>query len=158
MGSTPTAAATALLALFVLATSVWVGGLVTLAVVARVTRGLSPPDRVQTFRGIGRTYGPIGAGALAVGLALGLVLSWDEPKDALFATTLAVAAALVVVTAVGVAQARAMTRLRLEALQAPGDRTLERRVRRGAGRASGLRALIAVLTLALVVLGSALAA
>jgi len=56
----------------------------------------------------------------------------------------------------GVVQARTMTRLRRCALSGPT--LLRERVRRGAIIAATLRAVIAVLTVTLVVLGSALAA
>lgn len=157
MESLPGALAVGLVTIFVLAASVWVGGLVTLLVVARATRTLSASDRVRTFRAIGRAYGPIGAGALAISLALGMVLTWNEPRDLLLTVTAVVAAGLVVVTAVGVVQARAMTRLRRDALDDPADAPLAARVRRGARRAGVSRASIGVLTLLLVVLGSALA-
>jgi uncharacterized membrane protein len=153
----PHSVSTGLVALFVLASAVWVGGLVALKIVATATRDLPAPDRVRVFRGIGRLYGPIGSAALLVALATGLALSRNEPRDGLFAATVAAAAALVVVSVVGMVQARAMTRLRRRALAAPTDPALRARVVHGGRRAAALRLLIAVLTLALVLLGAALA-
>lgn len=68
----------------------------------------------------------------------------------------AVAVALLVATAAGIAQARAMTRLRRRAVIQVGGESLDPRVRRGAVLATTLRACIGALTLALVVLGAAL--
>jgi hypothetical protein len=64
---------------------------------------------------------------------------------------------LVAALAVGVAQARRMTRIRAAALAAPDDRQLTSRVRRGAHVATLLRAAIGVLSLALIALGALLA-
>lgn len=150
----PPPAETSLTAVLVLATAVWVGGLVAIFVVARVAHAtLDMADRVTFFRGLGRTYGPVGGVALAVALASGAVLAsartWSGPLTA----SAAVAAALVAVTAAGIVQARRMTRLRREALRTPDRPELTARVRRGARSAAILRATIAALSLALLALG-----
>jgi hypothetical protein len=67
-----------------------------------------------------------------------------------------VAAALVLALAVGVVQARRMTRLRRAALAEPERPELAEQVARGAQRATVLRAAIGLLSLALIALGSAL--
>jgi uncharacterized membrane protein len=142
---------------FVLATSTWVGGLVTLPIVAYVTsRMLSPADRVATFRGIGRVYGPIGAGALIVALALGFVLARGRLSSLAFWLACAIAACVLGVTVVGVLQARAMTRLRSSARDEPPASDVGDRIARSSRRAAALRGGIVVLTLVLVVLGSTL--
>jgi len=144
--------------LFVVAVSTWVGGLVTLVVVARITsHTLSDADRVATFRGIGRVYGPIGGVALIIALVLGFVLNPAQPTGGVFWLACVVALCLIVVTIIGVVQARAMTRLRWAARNEPADSEAGRRIARAGRRAGVLRGGIGVLTLALVVLGSVLA-
>lgn len=150
--------AAALAAVLILATAVWAGGFVAIAVVARVARRtLGPAERVAFFRGLGRTYVVVGGVALVLALATGASLVYGRPWDAVLAAAVVVAAALVVTLVAGVAQARRMTRLRRGALNNPGDTALATRVRVGARRAVVLRASIGALTLALVVLGALLA-
>lgn len=60
---------------------------------------------------------------------------------------------MVVLLAVAVARAQRMTRVRRRALERAGDERLAAQVRRG-GRAGILRAVLGLLSLALVVLGS----
>jgi uncharacterized membrane protein len=152
-------ARSALLGLLVFSAAVWVGGLVAIAVVARVARRtLAPAERVAFFRGLGRSYGGVGGTALGVALVTGALLAVQRPWDGLRSASAAVAGCLVATTAVGVVQARAMTRLRAAALGGPTDPELATRVRRGARRAAALRGGIAVLSLTLVALGALLAA
>ncbi len=142
--------------LLVLSASIWVGGLVTIAVVARAASGtLTAADRVAFFRALGRSYGIVGGCALVVALGTGAGLLAGRQWDAALIVAAAVAAALVVVTAVGVLQARRMTRLRQTALDGR-DPELARRVYRGARRAAVLRGCIALLTLALVAVAAIL--
>ncbi|MCL2584175.1 MAG: hypothetical protein FWE35_17160 [Streptosporangiales bacterium] len=153
--------ATALAALtgvLVFATAVWIGGMVAIFVVARVAqRTLGTAERVTFFRGLGRAYGPVGGAALAISLASGAALAFRHPWDGQLAASTAVAAGLVAVTAAGVVQARRMTRLRRAALHDPGSTDLAARVRRGSRNAAALRAMIAAFSLALLVLGTAIA-
>jgi hypothetical protein len=153
------ATAAALTGVLITATAVWVGGLVAIAVVARVAdRILEPAARVSFFRGLGRSYGIVGTGALAVAYGTGASLVYGRSWDGQMIATAVVATALVVVTGTGIAQARRMSRLRRLTLDQPDDRELVDRVRRGAGRAGVLRALIALLSLALLALGVLLGA
>jgi hypothetical protein len=139
-----------------LAASVWIGGLVTIAIVARIVRGqFGPMEQVVFFRTLGRSYGKVGAGALGVALAGGAVLLLQHPANAGLLATVAVAVLLVAVTAVAVRQARAMTRLRVRGLD---DAGLSSAVRRGARTAALCRSAIAVLTLVLLGLAAAQAA
>lgn len=155
MSPTTTAALSGVL---ILATSVWVGGLVAIAVVARVaTRTLDPGARVAFFRALGRTYGVVGTLALALAYGAGAALLLDRPWDALLAATATVASTLVATTAFGVIQARRMSRLRRAALDQPTNEVLAHAVHRGASRAGTLRGLIALLSLALLWLGVLLA-
>jgi hypothetical protein len=109
---------------------------------------------VQFLRGLGRTYGPVGGVALGTALVTGAVLIVDQPVDGgLIVAGSVVASALVVTTAVGVAQARRMTQLRLH----PGINAEDPRmcpvVRRGAIGAAVLRLLIGALSVALLFIG-----
>jgi uncharacterized membrane protein len=151
------AASTPLVALHALSASIWVGGLVAIFVVARAASAtLEPAQRIALFRAVGRSYGIVGSVALLVALASGAALLRGHPwNGTLIAATIAAAALLVVLVA-GMAQARAMTRLRRRALTEPAG-GLDAEVRRGAALATALRAAIGALTLLLVVLGSALA-
>lgn len=147
-----------LLGVFALAAATWVGGYVAVAIVARVaTRTLLPAQRVALFRGLGRSYGTVGGAALVVALGTGAWLLTGRSWDATLTVTAAVAAALLLATAVGVAQARRMTRLRRAALQQPDSPLLAAQIRHGARSASLLRAMIGLLSLALIALGSLLA-
>jgi uncharacterized membrane protein len=147
-----------LLAVFVLASSIWVGGYLTIAVVARAaTATLPPAGRVAFFRALGRGYLWLGGGALAVALVTGAVLVRDHRFDALLVVTVAAAGLLVVLLAIAVGQARRMTRLRRRALEPDVTPDLDIRIARGARAAGILRGVLGLLTLALVVLGAFLA-
>lgn len=142
-----------------LAASVWVGGFVAIAVVARVARReLERGAQVAFFRALGRSYGVVGGGALAVALGCGAALLADRAWDDTALAAVLVAVALVLVTIAGVAQARGMTRLRRSALLHGDDDLLATRVRAGAVRATVLRAAIGALSLALLALAAVLAA
>lgn len=154
----PQPAETALTAVLVLATAVWVGGLVAIFVVARVAHAtLGTAERVAFFRGLGRAYGPTGGLALTIALGSGAALASAYRWDGQLTASAVVAAALVAATAAGVTQARRMTRLRQDALRAPGRVELIVRVRRGARNATLLRAVIAALSLVLLALGTVIA-
>lgn len=145
------------LAVFVLATSVWVGGYVALAVVARSARAtLDPAGRVLFFRSLGRSYLRVGLSALVISLATGAVLLRNHDWDALLIVTTVVAAVLVVLLAVAIAQARKMSLLRGRALEVADDR-LAAQVSRSGRNAGILRVALGLLTLTLVVLGAFLA-
>jgi len=150
----PTPAEASLATVLVLATAVWVGGLVAIFVVARVAHAtLGAAARVTFFRGLGRAYGPVGGVALTLALASGAVLAAAHPWDGQLTASTATAAVLVAVTMAGVVHARRMTRLRQDALRDPGSPGLTAKVRQGARNAAALRAAIAALSLALLALG-----
>jgi hypothetical protein len=144
----------ALVAIELLAASVWTGGLVAIAVVARCARQqLDAATRVAFFRTLGRQYLRVGFGALVAAYGAGGALledgQWSDIKSAIVVS----AAVLVVVTLAGVVQARSLTRLRRAALT--GDPRLDASyLARQAGRAGALRGLIATLTVTLVVLAA----
>lgn len=146
---------TVLVFLLLLAASVWVGGIVVTLIVKQVVdRRLDAVAAVAFFRDFGRRFGVVGGVALVVALATGGALLTDRGWDALAVVAIVLAAAVVVVTGVGVRQARAIGTLRDRALRVPDDRRLADELRRAARRASGLRATIGLLTLALVALGA----
>jgi uncharacterized membrane protein len=152
----PLAASAPLVAVELVAASIWVGGLIAIFIVARAASAtLGPAERIAFFRALGRTYGIVGSLALLVALAVGAILLDGHQWDSLLIATAIVAGALVLALATGIAQARAMTRLRRRALEAP---ELGERVHRGAALAGTLRGVIAALTLTLVVLAAALVA
>jgi len=152
--SLPLATSVPLLVVEALAAATWIGGLVAIFIVARTASAtLDPPQRIAFFASLGRTYGIVGSVALLLALAAGAVLLDDHPWDGLLIATAIVAGALLLALAAGIAQARAMTRLRRRALDTPA---LVGQVRRGAAVAAALRGAIALLTLTLVVLGAAL--
>jgi uncharacterized membrane protein len=147
-----------LLGVFTLASCIWVGGYVAIAVVARVaTRTLVPGQRVAFFRALGRLYLLLGVPALLIALGTGAGLLSDHSWDGILTAAVAVAAALLVSLAVGVVQARRMTRLRAAALFMTEDPERGVRVRQGARSAALLRATIGLLSLALIALGALLA-
>lgn len=147
---------TAFVAVELLAACVWVGSLVCLAVVANAARRvLDPPVQVAFFRAIGRRYAMLGTGALAVTIGCGLVLSWP-PSAWTPATAVAVAlsGSLLIVTFAAMAQARSMTARRTRAARDREDTTAAEAVRRGQAVAGGLRSVMALLTLAVVILAA----
>lgn len=133
------------------AASVWVGSLVCLVVVANAARSsLQPSVQVAFFRALGRRYGAVGNIALATAIGVGLALLWPPSSwGCLEDTTVALSGLLVIVTGLGIAQARSMTRLRRRHLDEPANLELERRVRRGARNAHVLRGAIAAASLAI---------
>jgi len=147
-----------LLAVFILASGVWIGGYVAIATVARTaTTVLEPRHRVEFFRSLGRTYLLVGIPALLVALGTGGGLLSGHRWDNTVTAAVVVALALVTCLAVAVVQARRMTRLRRRALAAPADARLDWRVRQGARAAAALRAAIGMLSVTLIVIGSFLA-
>lgn len=146
------------LVVFIVATSIWVGGYVAIAVVARTaSTTLETADRVVFFRSLGRSYLWVGLPALLIALVTGAILVRGHDRDALLIATVAVVAVLLTSLAVAVIQARRMTRLRRTLLGSPDDKSLSEQVRRGARDAGALRAVLGLLTFALVVLGALLA-
>lgn len=99
----------------------------------------------------------LGVPALLIALGTGAGLLSDHSWDGILTAAVAVAAALLVSLAVGVVQARRMTRLRAAALFMTEDPERGVRVRQGARSAALLRATIGLLSLALIALGALLA-
>lgn len=141
-----------LVGLLLLGMSVWIGGFIVITVVARAVRAtLDPQARVAFFRRFGRSFLPVaGAAMLAILVPGGLLLA-ARPWDTLATVILVLTLAVILVTGVGVRQARAMTRLRRRAHADAGSAELASQVQRGARRAAVLRSSIGILTLALFV-------
>jgi general stress protein CsbA len=145
---------TLLITVELIAASIWIGSLLCLALVARVAaKVLDPPARVALFRGIGQLYRVVGTSALVASIAAGAALAGSPSEWSVTIDVVAVlAGVLVVLTAVGMAQARRMTVVRRHAIVLPDDETAVVAVRRGAATAGVLRGLMATVTLAIVVL------
>ncbi len=145
---------TLLITVELIAASVWIGSLVCLALVARVAaRVLDARSRVALFRSVGQLYRVVGTSALVVSIAAGAALAgspleWSVTMD----VVAALASVLVVLTAVGVAQARRMTVMRRHAIVLPNDEGAVEAIRRGAASAGVLRGLMATVTFTIVVL------
>lgn len=147
---------TAFITVELLAACIWVGSLVCLAVVTNSARRvLDPRAQVTLFATIGRRYALVGTGALLVAIGCGLVLSWP-PSSWSTATEAAVAlgGALVVVSGAAMGQARSMTARRRRAAGAPDDIAASEAVRRGRIVAGALRGVMALSTLAVLILAA----
>lgn len=141
--------------ILILAACVWVGGFVTITVVARAaSRALEPAARVALFRVVGRTYNIVGNTALTVAFGAGAYLVYGRPWNGQLTAAAVLATVLTVALAVGIVQARRMTRLRQRLHAAPdGTDDLATAVRRGAAQAGILRGVIGLLSLALLAVG-----
>jgi hypothetical protein len=149
-----------LLAVGILAASVWVGSLVAIAVVSAVARrALDAHGRVALFRGVGRAYRYVGTGSLLVGVAVAVVLAWPVADvDRGVQVELGLSALLLAVTLAGMAQAKRMTVLRQRSLDRPRETAALASVATGARVALALRGAIGLVTLTMVVLASHLLA
>lgn len=139
-----------------LAASVWIGGFVAIGVAARVARAqLEPADRVAFFRALGRTYLRIGGATLVVALVCGGALLSSGPWTTAKSVAVVLGLSLAAVTGAGVLQARSMAVLRQEQLRNPNG-VLGGRIAREERRATVLRAAIGLLTIALLVVATAI--
>jgi hypothetical protein len=151
---------TVLLAVGMVAASVWVGSLVSLVVVSAVARRtLDARSRVVLFRGVGRSYQYVGTGSLLVATAAGLVLAWPlSDVERGVRVEFLLSGLLLLVSVVGMTQAKRMTVLRRLALDHPDQSAAVASVQAGATVALVLRGAIAIVTLAMVILGADLLA
>ncbi|HEY5303285.1 MAG TPA: hypothetical protein VIJ86_04440 [Acidimicrobiales bacterium] len=145
-----------LVAIEVMAVSIWVGGMVCIAVVARVARdALDEVAQVAFFRSLGRRYAMVGMTSLLVAIAAGLALSWSSVSSSrTIDAVLSLAGILLVATMFGMRQARAMTTLRLVMIANPTDSSVANSLHRGRRLANAIRALMAFATFAIVFLGA----
>ena len=145
-----------LVAVELIATSIWVGGMVCLAIVAKAARGvLDESSQVTFFRAVGRRYGMVGTASLLIAIAAGLALSrppssWSRTIDA----AAVLDGVLVVATIAGMMQARAMTALRRKLIANTRDSSTAVALRRGRLLANGIRGVMALMTLAIVILAA----
>ena len=139
-------------AVFLAASGMWLGGLLTVPLVAlATTRHVAPADRAALFVSFGRTFAVfMGVVLLAALVTSALLVAAGAVVGA--AAALALTVALFVVTGVGIAQARAMSLMRRRALTEPGSLD-EARLRSNAAAATALRSLIGVLSAAHTVVG-----
>lgn len=150
------AATTLLTVLELLAGCVWVGSIACLSLVnGAARRVLDPTSQIALFRAVGRHYAIVGTAALLLAIAAGLALAWPPPTwsneiDA----AISLAGVLLVITVVAMAQARSLGRIRRTLIGSHPDLETDRTLRRRASAAKALRALIAVVTLAVVILGA----
>lgn len=147
---------TPLVAVELLASCIWVGSLVCLAVVANAARRvLDVPSQVAFFRAVGRRYALVGTGALFVAIGIGLALAWPPSSwTATVDAAVGLAGPLALTTAGGMAQARTMTARRHRTSSAADDPVAAQAVRRGRVLAGALRGVMALMTLAIVVLAA----
>ena len=145
-----------LVAVELIAASIWVGGMVCLAIVAKAARGvLDESSQVAFFRAVGRRYGMVGTASLLIAIAAGLALSWPPSSWSRTIDAAALlAGVLVVATIAGMMQARAMTALRRKLIANAGDSSTAVALRRGRLLANGIRGLMALMTLAIVILAA----
>jgi len=145
-----------LVAVELITASIWVGGMVCLAIVAKAARGvLDESSQVAFFRAVGRRYGMVGTASLLIAIAASLALSlppssWSRTIDA----AAVLASVLVVATIAGMMQARAMTALRRKLIANTRDSSTAVALRRGRLLANGIRGLMALMTLAIVILAA----
>ena len=147
---------TVLIAVEMLAASIWIGSLVCLALISSVARRmLDAPTRVALFRSIGRVYGIVGTGALLVGIAAGMVIAGRPSQWSVGVTAaLVLSVLLVALTTVAMMQARAMTVFRQRGIDDPHDESAASAMRRGSTIAGALRGGMGLLTLVILVLGA----
>ena len=145
-----------LVAVELITASIWVGGMVCLAIVAKAARGvLDESSQVAFFRAVGRRYGMVGTASLLIAIAAGLALSWPPSSwSRTIDAAVVLAGVLVVATIAGMMQARAMTALRRKLIANAGDSSTAVALRRGRLLANGIRGLMALMTLAIVILAA----
>lgn len=139
-------------ALLLAASAAWLGGLLTVPLLAATTRRLVAAEaRADLFVAFGRRFAVLMGVLLTIALAAVGALA-ASGADPLTATALGLAAALLLMTAVGMVQARRMSRLRRAAAGGRGDEA-DSKLRRNAAVATVLRSSIGLVSLALVVVG-----
>lgn len=145
-----------LIAVELIAASIWTGGMVCIAVVFQVARRvLDESAQAELFRAVGRRYGVVGTTSLLVAVAAGVGLSWPPTSwSAAIATAFVLAALLTATTAVGMKQARSMSKLRREMVVGSRGVSTREALRRGRRVANALRGAMALMTLAVILLAS----
>lgn len=144
-----------LLTLNLLGAMVWTGGMVAVAVATIAARQtLEPDQQVRFFRALGRRYGVVAGLALVLFAATGAVLAGDPAGWTATETAVALLTAVVAaLTVAGVINARAVQRLRAGAIER-GETADDGRLRSARRTANALRGLIALVTLAAVIIAT----
>lgn len=146
-----------LFSLNLLAAMVWTGGMVAVVVATIAARQtLEAEQQVRFFRALGRRYGVVSGLALALFAITGVALAGDPGGWSAAEATVAVLTVLVAaLTVAGVLNARAVQRLRAAALaRERDDSETEGRLRAARRTANALRGLIALVTLAAVLVAT----
>jgi putative copper export protein len=154
-------------ALHLIAAAVWAGGLVFLGLAVGAARGtLADADRIAFFRAVGRRFAIVGGIALLVLIATGSDMTsdrdaWSRLGEGTYGKTLLAKLILVGVVIVltlvhSFVQGPALSRLRAQALERPGDDVLRRRIRTRAAQAGIVSLLTLLATLAILVLAARL--
>jgi uncharacterized membrane protein len=152
----PLGVARVLAGLLILGGALWLGGFVAIVIFSRSTKkALTTPQRVAVFRELGRRYLIVASVAFALVVIPGGVLLVSRPADGYTLAVLLIALLLVVVTVVGIRQARRMTRMRRAAIAEPNAAD-SAALQRGTRVASALRASIGACSFALFVLAVAM--
>jgi putative copper export protein len=159
---------TAIRSLHLIGAAVWAGGMVMLALaVGAARRTVAEPQRIELFRALGRRFLVAGGAAMLVLIATGTDMAadrlgaWSDLTDTGYGERL-LAKLGVVALVIGLTlfhslvQGPALSRLRAQALERPGDADLERLVRRKAARAGLVSALNLLATIAVLVLAARL--
>jgi putative copper export protein len=154
--------------LHLIGAAVWAGGMVMLALAVGAARRTVPEHaRIELFRALGRRFLVAGGVAMLVLIATGTDMAadrleaWSDLTDTGYGERLLIKV-LVVAVVIGLTlfhslvQGPALSRLRAQALERPGDEQLQRLIRRKAARAGMVSGLNLVATLAVLVLAARL--
>jgi copper resistance protein D len=158
----------AIRSLHLIAAAVWAGGLVFLGLaVGAARRTLGDRERIALFRQLGRRFLVVGGVALLLLIATGTdmaadrLASFGDLFDTDYGKRLAEKVALVLLVIAltlfhSLVQGPALSLLREQALERPGDAELAATIRRKAARAGIVSALNLMATLAILVLAARL--
>ncbi|WP_349897374.1 hypothetical protein [Parafrigoribacterium soli] len=139
-----------LLGIVTLGASLWIGGFVAIMIVSATSnKSLETKERIALFRGLGRGYLRVAVVAFLAVVVPGIVLLAFRPWDGYSLAIVVLAVALVIVTALGVRQARQLTRMRKAAAEASSEPTPAASLARKAVAARALRSAIGLLSLAI---------
>jgi putative copper export protein len=158
----------AIRSLHLIAAAVWVGGMVFLGLaVGAARKTLADRERIALFRQLGRRFLVAGGIAMVVLIATGSSMAadrlasfgdlFDTDYGKRLAEKLALVVAVIVLTAFhSLVQGPALSRLREQAIERPGDAELAAAIRRKAARAGVVSLLNLLATLAILVLAARL--
>jgi putative copper export protein len=159
---------TVIRSLHLIGAAVWAGGMVMLALaVGAARRTVAEQQRIELFRALGRRFLVAGGIAMLVLIATGTDMAaarldaWGDLTDTGYGerllAKLGVVAVVICLTLFhSVVQGPALSRLRAQALERPGDEELERVIRRKATRAGMVSAVNLLATITVLVLAARL--